>query len=184
MGGSDQLTSSHTLARMSDGQLETDARSGRTWLLVSVIAAVVVLAAAITFAVGAGIGTDKRRADAAAFKSPSTPRMVTVTGSMRLPLAPAWKRGTACQGGIAYPDVQTGRQMTITDAGGKVLAATELAIGQVVDSAKYPGMSTDCELPFQTAVPAGVGPYGFTIGRHGTTRFDESQLGNVKMSLG
>lgn len=172
---------------MSDGEMKINARFDRRWLWIFAIAAAVVLAAAIVFAVMAGVGTHDRQAAAASgasFKSPSTPQVREVSGSMRLPLAPAWKIGTACSHGLGYDDVTTGTQVTVTDASGKVLATPELAQGKVVDDARYPGQTKDCLIPFATTVPAGVGPYGFTIGSHGTVRFDESQLTMVEMNLG
>lgn len=178
---------SHTLAGMSDGEMKINARFDRRWLWLFAVAAAVLLAAAITFATGAGIGADHRRADAAgevSFGAPSPKPVREVRGSMRLPLAPGWKIGDPCSHGNGYDDVTTGTQITITDASGKALSVATLAQGKVVDDAKYPGLTKDCLIPFQTTVPPGVGPYGFTIGRHGTVRFDEAQLTTAELSLG
>lgn len=166
---------------MSESEINA---SKRPWLIAAGVGAVLVLAATIAFAIGSGMARDAGQANAGAPTWQSPTALVAVSGSIRVSMpGRSGTKDAPCDNGVKYIDVHTGATVTITDSAGKVLAIAELAQGKVVPDEALGDFVNDCKLPFTAQVPAGVGPYGFEIGRHGVVRFDESAVHKADMNL-
>lgn len=73
-----------------------------------------------------------------------------------------------CWGSGGYGDLKQGTQITVTDAGGKVIALGQLGAGRM--------SGTACVLPFVLDVPAGHDFYGVEVGHRGVVRYTSDQM--------
>ena len=115
-----------------------------------------------------------------------TPTTFAASGTLDLaaPLIYATP-GAACSGTGGYADIKSGAQVSITDAGGKVVALGILTPGLAVD--KYPSV-TGCELcrfAFAVAdIPGGDSIYGVQVSHRGVVQFKRADANQLQLTLG
>lgn len=73
-----------------------------------------------------------------------------------------------CWGSGGYGDLKQGAQITVTDAGGKVIALGQLGAGRMSGDA--------CVMLFTLDVPAGHDFYGVEISHRGVVRYTADQM--------
>lgn len=93
-----------------------------------------------------------------------------------------------CKGWKGFADIGGGTQVTVTDAGGKVLAIGTLdngnATGITPSDANGLPRAEVCTLSFKvTGITPGVGPYGIEIAHRGVVRYEEGKLGIIQLGF-
>lgn len=156
-------------------------RPRRAGLIAAAVAGVVVLMAATGVTVWLLTRPDAAPTPAAAApgSSAATLNPVTVAGELVLQRGQfAWQSAAdpTCWGLNGFSDLAAGAQVTVTDAGGKVLVVGSLQRG-VAEGIATDGRATTCSLRFELGgVPGGVGPYGVEVAHRGVVRFNEGEL--------
>jgi hypothetical protein len=136
-----------------------------------------------------GCGNQKP-APAAAPPSP-TPAAFTVSGVLNIQQWPVgWQIGADCQGAAlstrGYPDLVTGAQVVVTDAGGKTIAVGQLEGGSVATDPATGEPFKVCGMRFTVPrVPKGQGFYGLEVAHRGRVQFDEAKMSDkVTLTVG
>lgn len=132
------------------------ARQRRAPRVLTVVAAVALLAAAATAAVKSGLFGAGRPT-------------VNVSGSLMLDSRDGVLRlGSTCTGTGGYDDIHAGTQVVATDQSGTVIATGALLTGEPSDGA--------CRFRFTVTVPAGRKFYGISVSHRGTIQYTENEL--------
>jgi hypothetical protein len=128
------------------------------------------------------------------------PKEVTVTGTMTVEAGEGSGAnvGNACLTEGGYADIRTGTQVTVKDAGGKVIAIGSLGPGTVRAAQTLPKFNAEkgvvedvsqavkCGFEFSVAgVPGGESFYSVEVAHRGDVRFSSADIGSpLEMSLG
>lgn len=120
----------------------------------------------------------------AAVATPAGPIPFTIRGSLTLTATSRYGTGISaggdsCKGTGGYADIQPGTSVTVTDAGGDVVATGLLGAGS--------GTGSTCTFPLSVAPVSGASQfYSIEVSHRGKVTFPQSQLrtGTAMLSLG
>jgi hypothetical protein len=142
---------------------------GWVWPVIAIAAVVgIVIGAGVTLLVSHGSGLG----------STST---FTASGTLTLEDASFLDQvGTECTGSDGYDDIAAGAQVVIYDSTNKILKVGALSDGSL--STTGAGF---CVFTFSVpGIKSGVGPYSVQVSHRGEISFNQSEAGNLSLSLG
>lgn len=157
------------------------------WRLLDIGIGVVVAAAVVV-----GVVFFVRSSSKPEVKTPPPPATFTLNGAITVnadAVSSDQVVGGSCASATGYDDVQSGAQVTVTDAAGKVVAVGALQAGlvsELFDKEPLRGFASRCSFGFKVlGVAGGQDIYSVEVSHRGEVRFSRAQLDKpISLTLG